>query len=76
MKAGFVQCNLYTININRNNRNCYNCRVFGHLVRNSKNRGIEGRIGKGRRLEYRNRNNRHKGMIEEGNENNNNLNGE
>jgi len=76
MQAGFIQYNLYTININKNNRNCYNYRGFGHLVRTCKNRGIEGRIGEGRRLEYGNGNNRHKGMIEEENENNNNLNGE
>jgi len=33
----------------RENQNCYNCRGFGHLTRNCRNRN---RIGKGRRLEY------------------------
>ena len=39
------------------NRNCYNCRGFGHLTRNCRNRGIRDRIGENRRLEYGNRNN-------------------
>jgi len=46
------------------------------LVRNSKNRGTEDRIREKRRLEYRNGNNRQRRMIEEGNENNNDINGE
>jgi len=36
----------------RENRNCYNCGGFGHLVRNCRNRGIGNRIGNGRRLKY------------------------
>ena len=36
----------------RENRNYYNCRRFGHLARNCRNRGTENRIGKERRLEY------------------------
>ena len=59
------------MNVNRNNRNCYNCKGFEHLVRNCKNRGTRDRIREGRRLEYKERR-----MIKEGNENNNNLNGD
>ena len=36
------------------NRNCYNCRGFGHLARNCRNRRTKGRIREGRRLEYMN----------------------
>ena len=35
-------------------RNYYNCRGFGHLARNCRNRRIGNIIGKERRLEYRN----------------------
>jgi len=41
--------------VDKENRNCYNCGGFGHLARNCMNRGIENRIGKERRLEYRQR---------------------
>ena len=35
--TGFVlRCNSYTMDIDRG-RNCYNCREFGHLVRNCRN---------------------------------------
>jgi len=54
------------------NKNCYNCKRFGHLARNCRNRGIGGIIGEGRRLEYRN--NKQRRMIEEENEQDNNLN--
>jgi len=36
----------------RENRNCYNYGGFGHMAKNCRNRGIENRIGDGRRLEY------------------------
>ena len=52
-RVGFTPCNPYAMNMNWENRNCYSCREFGHLARNCKNRGTENRIGKGRRLEYR-----------------------
>jgi len=45
------------------NRNCYNCRRFGHIARNYRNRGTGNRIGEGRRLEYK-QNNRQKLTIE------------
>jgi len=50
------------MNVNKRNKNCYNCRKFGHLVRNCRNRGIGNRIRERRRLEYR-----EKRMIEGGN---------
>jgi len=43
------------------------------LARNFRNRGIENRIGEGRRLEYGN--NRQELIIKEGNRQNSNLNG-
>ena len=58
------------MDMDQGNRNCYNCRVFGHLARNCRNRGIGNRIGKERRLKYGQRR-----MIEGGNKDNNNLNG-
>ena len=51
-RAGFTQCNPYTMDIDRVNRNCYSCGGFGHLARNCKNWKIGNRIGEGRRLEY------------------------
>jgi len=37
-RAGFSQRNLYTIDVDRNNRNCYACGGFKHIVRNCRNR--------------------------------------
>jgi len=37
----------------RENRNCYSYGGFRHLARNCRNKRIENRIEKGRRLEYR-----------------------
>jgi len=48
----FTQCNPYTIDVDRGNKNCYNCGGFGHLTRNYRNRGTENRSGKRRKLEY------------------------
>ena len=49
-----VQRNLYVMDVNRReNRNCYNYRGFGHLVRNCRNRRGGNKIGEGRRLEYK-----------------------
>ena len=63
--AGFVFLwDLYTIEVDRGNRNCYNYGYFGHLARNCKNSGIGGKIGESRRLEYRNGSNRQRRMIE------------
>ena len=45
------------------------------MARNYRNRGTRGRIGKGRRLEYGNRNNGERRIIEGGDKPNN-LNGE
>jgi len=61
-RVGFAQCNPYTIDVDRGNRNCYSYGTFGHLARNCRNRGIRNRIGEGKRLEYGNRR-----MIEKGN---------
>jgi len=45
--------------VDRSNRNCYSCGGFEYLARNYRNRRMENRIGKKRRLEYRgNGNNR------------------
>jgi len=52
-QAVFMLCNIYTMDIDRRNMNCYNYGRFGHLARNCKNRRIGGRIGKDRRLEYK-----------------------
>ena len=38
--------------VDRSNRNCYNCGGFRHLVRHCRNRGTGNRMGEGRRLEY------------------------
>jgi len=48
-RVGFAQCNPSTIDVDRReNRNCYNCGEFAHLVRNCRNRGMGSRIGDGR----------------------------
>ena len=54
------------MDIDRKNRNCYNCGEFGYLTRNCRNRRMENRIGKRKRLEFRERR-----MIEGGNGQNN-----
>ena len=33
-------------------RNCYTCGGFGHMARNCRNRGMRGRVGENRRVEY------------------------
>ena len=73
-KTEFTQYNPYTMDMNRGNRNCYSCGGFGYLARNCRNRRTENRIGEGRRLEYKQENNRQILMIKEGNGLNN-LNG-
>ena len=47
-----VQCNPYAMKIDRE-RNCYDCRGFGHIVQHYRNRGQGSRAMEGRRLEYR-----------------------
>ena len=44
------------MDVNRRNRNWYNCRSFGHLAKNYRNRETGDRIGKDRILEYENMN--------------------
>ena len=70
-----MPCNLYTIDVDQENRNCYSCGGFGYMARNCRNRKTGGRIEKGRKLEYRNGNNKQRRMIEGANEQNSNLNG-
>jgi len=52
--------------VDKSNRNCYNCGEFGYLARNYRNRTEQNRIGEERRLKYR----------DNGKEEQNNLNGE
>ena len=59
--------------VNCENRNCYNYGRFGHIVKHCRNREIRNRIGEGKRLEYRNGNNEQRRIIKEGNRQNNNL---
>ena len=40
-KTGFPQKNPYTMDVDRENRNCYACREFRHLARHCRNRGME-----------------------------------
>ena len=65
------------MDIDQGNSNYYNCRGFGYLARNCRNKGTEDRIREERRLKYGNRENRQRLIIKEGNkQNNSNLNGE
>jgi len=57
-RAGFAQQTSYAMEVDRSNRNCYNYGGFGHLARHCRNKGIEEKIGQGRRLEYGNESNR------------------
>jgi len=52
--------------VDKSNRNCYNCGEFRYLARNCRNRTEQNRIGEERRLKYR----------DNGKEEQNNLNGE
>ena len=75
--TGFAPYNPYTMDMDRNNRNYYNCGKFRHLARNCKNKETGDRIRKGRRLKYESENNRQRRIIEEGqNQRPNNLNGD
>ena len=51
-RAWFAQQNLYAMEVDRSNRNCYSCEGFGYLARNCRNRRTENRIGKKIRLKY------------------------
>ena len=51
-RVGFAQYNPYTMNVDWENKNCYNCRRFGHLAKNYRNKNTGNRIGEERRLEY------------------------
>ena len=57
--------------MDKKNKNCYNCRSFGYLARNCRNKGTGDRIKEKRRLEYENRNNRERRMIKGENKQNN-----
>jgi len=46
-RARFPQKNPYIIDMDRNNRNCYVCGRFGHMMRHCRNR----RTGMNRRME-------------------------
>ena len=76
-RAGLTQHNLYTMDVDCRNQNCYNCGRFEHIAKNCRNRGAGERVGEGRRLEYGNGNNKQRLIIEGGNrQGNNNLNRE
>ena len=65
-QAVFTLQNPYAMEVDRGNKNCYNCGSFEHITRHCRNRKTEDRIGEGRRLEYRgNKNNKERRMIEE-----------
>ena len=49
-EAGFPARNPYAMDVDRNNRMCYACGIFGHMVKNCRNRG--GNIN--RRMEVNN----------------------
>ena len=42
----------FTMEIDRG-RNCFACGGFGHIARHCRNRGMRGRVGENRRIEYR-----------------------
>ena len=41
----------FTMEIDRG-RNCFACGGFGHMARHCRNRGMRGRVGENRRIEY------------------------
>ena len=51
-KAEFALYNLYAMDVDQRNKNCYSCREFGHLAKNCRNKRMENRIEESRRLEY------------------------
>ena len=53
--------------VDRENKNCYNYRRFGHLARNYRNKGTRDRIGERKKLEYSRNENNMQRRIEEGN---------
>ena len=66
-RAEFAQCNLYAMDVNQENRNCYSCGGFGYLARNCRNRRTGNKIEEGRRLEYGQGNNEQSNLNGEGN---------
>ena len=62
------------MDVNRGNKNCYNCGRFGYLARNCKNNGTGERIREKKRLKYGSKNNGQRRMIKEGNRQNQNNN--
>ena len=50
----FALHNPYTIEVDKENQNYYNCEGFRYLARNCRNRGTGDRIKEDKRLEYRN----------------------
>jgi len=42
---------LFAMEVDRG-QNCYACGGFGHMTRHCRNRGMRGRVGENRRIEY------------------------
>ena len=51
-RVRLAQRNPYAMDVDQENKNCFNCRRFGYIARNCRNKGTGNRIEKGRRLEY------------------------
>jgi len=52
-----IKRNLYVMEVDQGNRNCYNCGEFGHIAKYCRNWRTGNRITKEKKLEYgKNRN--------------------
>jgi len=58
--------NKYAINIDKE-RNCYNYRKFGYIAKHCRERENQGRVGQGRRVNYKDNQNNASNLNEEKN---------